>query len=259
MKKQQNGNEKDNVPKGKRGRGPAKPFPSMELEEVLVLSKHIVDAGVNGSMKRQRVMEDLNLSPNSQKARDLVTNSSKYGLTSGGYNAEYLKITDETKYAFVSQSDEHFKSVWFSFAIAKFESFSNLYDEIKERSLPKSTVLQDELEKLGIPNKDSLRTVQIFIANLKYLNLIKDNIVTPIEQDDEAPTNDSMQKPTSENPSDVVRPVTSSPLTYPNGEITVKEPSVHIDIQIHIDSSATPEQIDRIFANMAQHLYAQKG
>ena len=32
-------------------------------------------------------------------------------------------------------------------------------------------------------------------------------------------------------------------------------PALHIDVQVHIDSSATPEQIDQIFASMARHLY----
>ena len=37
--------------------------------------------------------------------------------------------------------------------------------------------------------------------------------------------------------------------------ISSNVPSLHIDIQIHIDSDATPEQIDQIFASMAKHLY----
>jgi len=32
-------------------------------------------------------------------------------------------------------------------------------------------------------------------------------------------------------------------------------PSVHIDIQIHIDANAKADQIDQIFASMAKHLY----
>lgn len=32
-------------------------------------------------------------------------------------------------------------------------------------------------------------------------------------------------------------------------------PDVHIDVQIHIDSTASPEQIDQVFASMARHLY----
>lgn len=34
-------------------------------------------------------------------------------------------------------------------------------------------------------------------------------------------------------------------------------PSLHIDMQVHIDPAATPEQIDSIFASMAKHLYGR--
>ena len=33
------------------------------------------------------------------------------------------------------------------------------------------------------------------------------------------------------------------------------EPTVHIDLQIHLSPEVTPEQIDQIFASMAKHLY----
>jgi len=38
-------------------------------------------------------------------------------------------------------------------------------------------------------------------------------------------------------------------------EGTSQQPSVHIDLQIHISPEATPEQIEHIFASMRRHLY----
>jgi len=35
----------------------------------------------------------------------------------------------------------------------------------------------------------------------------------------------------------------------------IGQPSVHIDLQIHISPEATPEQIEQIFASMRRHLY----
>jgi hypothetical protein len=35
-------------------------------------------------------------------------------------------------------------------------------------------------------------------------------------------------------------------------------PSLHIDVQVHVSSEASPEQIDQIFASMAKHLYGKK-
>lgn len=34
-------------------------------------------------------------------------------------------------------------------------------------------------------------------------------------------------------------------------------PALHIDVQVHIDSSASAEQIDQVFASMARHLYSK--
>lgn len=36
-------------------------------------------------------------------------------------------------------------------------------------------------------------------------------------------------------------------------------PSLHIDLQIHVSPEASPEQIDQIFKSMAKHLYGAKG
>ena len=35
-------------------------------------------------------------------------------------------------------------------------------------------------------------------------------------------------------------------------------PALHVDIQVHIDSSASAEQIEQIFASMARHLYGRE-
>lgn len=43
-----------------------------------------------------------------------------------------------------------------------------------------------------------------------------------------------------------------------NSKVLQPTPSLHIDIQIHISSDASPEQIDHIFASMAKHLYQSR-
>lgn len=50
--------------------------------------------------------------------------------------------------------------------------------------------------------------------------------------------------------------VTEQVETPPPSEAPVKSgPNIHLDIQIHIPATATPDQIDQIFASMAKHLY----
>ena len=43
-----------------------------------------------------------------------------------------------------------------------------------------------------------------------------------------------------------------------SADVETKRPDLHIDIQVHIDATASPEQIDFIFASMAKHLYGHK-
>ena len=54
--------------------------------------------------------------------------------------------------------------------------------------------------------------------------------------------------PTS-TPATITTPVTSG------GQA---QPSLHIDIQVHISPDASPDQIDQIFSSMAKHLYKGK-
>ncbi|KNZ68207.1 hypothetical protein Tfer_3260 [Thermincola ferriacetica] len=53
-----------------------------------------------------------------------------------------------------------------------------------------------------------------------------------------------------------VVPGITTPSAIPTPNQTLN-PSLHIDLQIHISPEATPEQIDTIFASIAKHLYAK--
>jgi hypothetical protein len=71
------------------------------------------------------------------------------------------------------------------------------------------------------------------------------------------------KQPTSKKPSTVSvestsesdLPVPMEPLKKATENSELRTPSIHIDIQIHIDSQASADQIDQVFASMAKHLY----
>ena len=46
-----------------------------------------------------------------------------------------------------------------------------------------------------------------------------------------------------------------TPISNPTIQHITNSPSVHIDIQIHIDANAKTEQIEKIFESMAKYLY----
>src|SRR5438874_744418 len=54
-------------------------------------------------IRRLTLFENLKRPAESSSSRQLVTNSVQYGLTKGGYTAEYLELTDDGR---IASSDE---------------------------------------------------------------------------------------------------------------------------------------------------------
>ena len=109
----------------------------------------------------------------------------------------------------------------------------------------------------------------MFVANVRYLNLVKvvsgaDYVKALDEQLDQI-VSDPFRSSTPEEAlgttgqSQNLRPeISLSGATTPDARMT-SEPSVHIDVQVHIDASASAAQIDQIFSSMAKHLYGRDG
>ncbi|QYO68050.1 hypothetical protein [Leptolyngbya sp. 7M] len=117
---------------------------------------------------------------------------------------------------------------------------------------------------LGLPRERSLSAVKILRENAQQAQLLKQvaganyidlkasapssNTVSisattsPVDNDDSA-------SPPREN-----KPITQSQeFTRPTSSFS--SPSLHIDLQIHISSDASFEQIDKIFESISKHLY----
>ena len=243
------------------GRGPTKPFPTVPLEEALLLPKSILEHGVNGKIGRQTLFSKLGRSPNSGPTRALITNSSKYGLTIGSYAAELLTVTDDGRAMLKpGLSSEETQQKQFDLAIRQFAPFNELYEKLKDQRLPDEAVLKDELGLVGVVDADRQKAAEVFTANIRFLDLLEnvggDDIVRSVgELVDELPAPPSEETSNGEMPPAGIPPVVPSVGAVVGSAVTASEPSVHIDVQIHIDSTASPEQIDQIFASMARHLY----
>ena len=160
-------------PTRKKRRRRQLPFPATEFEEALLLPKAIHEHGVGGKIRRLTLFDKLNRSPSSGPSRGLVTNASRYGLTSGSYGATSLAITDSGQIALaVEQSPYKAIETQFQLAIEQFAPFKNLYQKLKDRRVPDDQVLRDEFASLGIEESDRDRAVEIFTANLRFLRLI---------------------------------------------------------------------------------------
>ena len=256
---------KDSSEARRRGRGPNKPFPSVTFEQALVLPQGVVDLGYNDRIQRLTLMNELQMSPNSSRTRELISSSLRYGLTEGSYSSPTLSVTAEGKRVCTSSmSTDADKKLGFSLAIQRFEPFLTLYNTLKGNRLRQGPVLLDELRELGVPDAACAQAADTFTKNLHFLGLVRDVSGSDYVDDiDSWPQDEPIASETPHAVQVRSEPVPSAPEVLSpvptSKEVASVEPAVHINVQIHIDSSAAPEQIDRIFASMARHLYGREG
>jgi hypothetical protein len=70
-------------------------FPALTFEEALEIGEGIQKYAAGQRVRRVTLFEKLNKEPDGYEARRLVTASGQYGLTKGGYQADFLELTPE--------------------------------------------------------------------------------------------------------------------------------------------------------------------
>ena len=254
----------------KRKLGP-KPYPNLGFEQSLELARAIDNQGVR-RIRRLTLFMQIGRSPGSSASRTLIAASAKYGLTNGNFNSDYLEITEDGSTVSLGsiKSDPSVLITSFDMAIAKNAAFSALYEQQKNKRIPPTRVLCDIIAQEGIDETDLESAVGIFLDNVRYLGLMQTQFggeylialeqllenMPQIVSVDNGRATDVEEPPhrrvSAEEPS---TPATTILPRVPQSD----GPSVHIDIQIHIDSTASSEQIEQVFASMARHLYLREG
>ena len=253
----------------RRGRGPAKPYPALNLEDVLVIPKTVSEHGIDGQLRRLTLFDRLGRKPDSGPSRQLITTSGRYGLTTGGTRADHITLTEmgrDLALSLPSTSDYRIKA--FRCGIERFEIFKGIYEKLESQRLPARDVLCDELSQFGISRKDALEASEIFVSNARHIGLVREisgsetlisleQLLEELPEVSEAATETDTAAPAP----DFTREGSAEQDTSftPQLQPAVNQPSLHIDINIHIDSAADAEQIDQIFASMGKHLYGRGG
>ena len=265
MTQHSNAEHEEERPKRRRLRG----LPAMNFEQSLALPKAIMEHSIEGEIQRLTLFEKLGRSPDSGPSRGLIANSSKYGLVSVNSSASSLSLTNDGQVALsIEQSPFEAREKQFQLAIKQFEPFNDLYEKLKGRRFPSESVLKDEIRKVGVDDSGLGKAAEIFTANLRFLGLIYDlsgrDYVRPIEQvlgEESEKSTGAVEGATKPPGTDLLDdPVKPAEDAEDKREDTPRPnlPELHVDIQIHIDSTASSEQIDQIFASMARHLYGRE-
>src|SRR5690349_19602754 len=81
----------------KSGAGPKRrranrPYPTAPLDETLELAEFVQKVAGGQRVRRLTLLGRMNRSPSSSGVVTLITNSNKYGITSGSYAADYLEL-----------------------------------------------------------------------------------------------------------------------------------------------------------------------
>lgn len=104
----------------------------------------------------------------------MITNSSKYGLTSGSYSAAMLSLTPEGLKVVGDQVRPADRArAKFELAIASVDVFKQLYESYLDNRLPSQAVLVDKAVELGIPAADAVECVETFTVNSKYVGVLR--------------------------------------------------------------------------------------
>jgi hypothetical protein len=150
-------------------------FPASTFHEALVLAEAFQRYAVGQVRVRKLTLFDkLGKAPDSGPSRQLITNSSRYGLTKGGNHAEFLELTPEGSLA-TGEDDPPSKKLQarFELAIKNIEPFNFLYERCKGQKLPGKEFLIDALKE-SEPDEASLsECVDTFILNATFLGLLR--------------------------------------------------------------------------------------
>lgn len=157
------------------GRGASKAFPNSSFQETLTIADAIQSqSGGTGKIRRLTLFEALNKSPDSWPSRQLVTNSSRYGLTTGSYAADHLELTPKGNVATNPDGDAKEKlQARFDLAIGGVLPFKTLYERFAGNKLPAKPVMHDVLREAGVPDADLAECADAFVVNAKYLGLLR--------------------------------------------------------------------------------------
>lgn len=163
------------IENGETGRArTARPYPASSFEDALSLGQAIMTLAAGDRVRRLTLMERLGKSDTSSTTRMMITNSGKYGITTGSYASEFLELTPIGNIVVnpTTPKGDRLKAA-FSLAIEGVAPFKVLYEQYRGKRLPEREIIKDVLRDSGTQAPDLDECVDTFIVNAKYLGLLR--------------------------------------------------------------------------------------
>lgn len=151
-----------------------RPYPANSFEESMELALRIQKLSNGDKIRRLTLFKEMGKSPTSGGSKMLITNSSKYGITTGSYVAEWLELTADGRLASDLEISGKVRLLArFKLCIENIPAFKALYDEYANKKIPSHEVMKDFLSSTKAKVDDLKECVDLFIVNVKYLGLLQ--------------------------------------------------------------------------------------
>jgi hypothetical protein len=151
-----------------------RPFPACSFEEALDFAKQIFTFGSGQPVRRLLIFDHIGKSSESGPSRQLITNSNKYGLIEGGYQAEFLKLTQKGARAVDDEIPRREQAkARAELAVLDIPVFNQLYEKFCGSKLPPRAALIDAASDFSIPTELGEECVDTFIVNVRFAGLLQ--------------------------------------------------------------------------------------
>jgi hypothetical protein len=151
-----------------------RPYPVVSFREATVIGDAIFKFASGERVRRLTLLEKLERNPGSSATNMLITNSGKYGITTGSYAAEFLELTELGHTACNPDEDQRSRlDAQFKLAIAGIVPFKLLYDTYVGKKLPAHEVMKDRLLDGETEVDNPKECIDLFVVNVKDIGLLR--------------------------------------------------------------------------------------
>lgn len=222
-------------------------FPPVGIREARQIAKTIAEKGSAQPMRRLDVFNVLKKAPDSGPSRNLVTSSSGFGLTTGGYQAEILALTDLGRRLAVDGDESALVD-----AVLGVDIFGRFFETYKDKAIPADVAGKSFLATAGIPLVRTQACWDLVLENGRTAGLIKEmaGAERVLGREHAVELLGGKAQPLGAQ----VEALAGQKSVNEGKGKTKSLPSLNINLEIHLPADASPDDYEAIFSSMRKHL-----
>ena len=146
-------------------------FPRVTLKESLVIAKALVDNFAAKSATPLDIAGAINRSPTSSDWRYLTGASVAYGLTTGGYNAKEVGLTDLGRKIIMPTEENQDKQALIKAALNP-RILKSFYEKYDRNKFPREDIAINVLVGMGVPSERAKEALGILKENGNFVGIL---------------------------------------------------------------------------------------